>query len=187
MTDNDIFARYLEIRSRADRKAEEILSFHKERIRCAAGCSSCCTAITLLPVEFFAIQRELKENYRGTGLSFASDTATGSTLVKEDNDQCLFLANSLCLIYSHRPVICRTQGLPLLYFSESLENYTISVCGLNFADEGEGFEFDTDCSIDLDRLNSSLYRLNSDFLSIHPEIVLEKNRIPLSFLPKYLQ
>ena len=88
----------------------------------------------------------------------------------------------------YRPVICRTQGLPLLYYSEDLENYTIAVCGLNFTAAGDEFEFETEYAIDLDRLNSSLYRINKDFSGknhYRPDKAAD-GRIPLEMLFEFL-
>ncbi|MCL2480874.1 MAG: YkgJ family cysteine cluster protein [Spirochaetaceae bacterium] len=148
------------------------MSFHKEDIICKKGCSKCCAAITLFPVEFFAIKQEIHNT-----LSLPDFNNT------KQSHGCIFLKDSICKIYESRPIICRTQGLPLLYFSDKLENYTISFCDKNFTSRDENFEFDTEYSIDLDRLNSLLYKLNKEFMK---EIGLENNidkRIKISLLP----
>ncbi|MCL2706460.1 MAG: YkgJ family cysteine cluster protein [Spirochaetaceae bacterium] len=166
------FLDYYTIRKNIDLKISEILSFHKEDIICKKGCSRCCTAITLFPVEFFAIKQEINKTL----------SLSNSENIKQDHD-CIFLKDSICTIYESRPIICRTQGLPLLYFSDKLETYTISYCDNNFSSCNEDFEFDTEYSIDLDRLNSSLYKLNKEFMK---EIDFENNidkRIQISLLP----
>ena len=149
------FSDYYKIRNSIDLKISDILSFHKENIICKKRCSGCCTAITLLPVEFFAIQQKLEKN-------FLKNLKQPNSKTQKQN--CIFLADSICEIYESRPIICRTQGLPLLYFSDELENYTISFCDKNFTSCNEDFEFNTEYSIDLDKLNSSLYKLNKNFM-----------------------
>jgi len=199
---NNNFNDYFALRDKIDSKAAEITAYYSDNIKCRSGCSSCCIPISLMPAEFYAIKKELEDKklppgfFRGfsgraaeirngkTGTAPSAEAGTIST----GPQSCIFLNNSACSIYRHRPLICRTQGLPLLYYSEDLENYTITVCGLNFTEADDEFEFDTEYSIDLDRLNSSLYRINKNFI--------EKNRyqpgkapdgrIPLEILFEFL-
>jgi len=166
------FSDYYTIRNNIDLKISEILSFYKEDIICKKECCSCCTAITLFPVEFFAIKHEINNTL----------SLSDFNNIKQNQD-CIFLEKSICKIYDSRPIICRTQGVPLLYFSDKLENYTLSFCDKNFTSCTEAFEFNTEYSIDLDKLNSSLYKLNKEFMK---EIGLENNmdkRIQISLLP----
>ncbi len=110
------FSGYYSLRDEIDAKTDAISSFYREDMACSAGCSGCCMPISLLPLEFYAIRRELE---KAGGLRKAL-----SDQDNENQSRCVFLKNSLCLIYSSRPVICRTQGLPLLYYSdESAPDY----------------------------------------------------------------
>jgi len=183
MTD-DIFKMYYELRDETDERAELILSYYRDDITCAAKCSSCCIPISIFPVEFYAIKNEL-------GIASSADKAypdadTGAIVNKSD-ENCFFLKNSLCTIYRSRPLICRTQGLPLLYFSDDLQEYTIAVCGKNFTRQDNDFDFDTDYAIDLDRLNSSLFKLNTLFLNRKKQgnIPAGVERIPVEFLSAF--
>ncbi|MCL2792523.1 MAG: YkgJ family cysteine cluster protein [Spirochaetaceae bacterium] len=173
------FLEYCKIRDNIDLKISEILSFYKGDILCKKGCSGCCMAITLFPVEFFAIKQETD---KGSLKTLLSPSFTLDSKNTKQNQDCIFLEKSICTIYESRPIICRTQGLPLFYFSDTLEDYTISFCDKNFTSCREDFEFNTEYSIDLDKLNSSLYKLNKEFMK---EINLENNmdkRIQISLL-----
>ena len=181
------FLDYNRIRDNIDLKISEILSFYKTNVKtdvktdvlCKKGCCGCCTAITLFPVEFFAIKQEIERMRFG---NLAKTLALSDFKNTKEGDGCIFLEKSICMIYEARPIICRTQGLPLLYFSDKLEEYTITFCEKNFSSRNEDFEFDTEYAIDLDRLNSSLYKLNKEFIEeINPGLKADK-RIPMSLL-----
>ncbi len=172
---------YKKICDNIDLKISKILSFYKNDILCAKGCSSCCMEITLLPVEFFSIKYEFDKRYSLKNLSNNYDIFTSRN--ESNKKECIFLKNSICMIYESRPVICRTQGLPLLYYSDLLENYTISFCEKNFTLRNDDFELDTEFTIDLDRLNSSLYRLNKEFTEeINNSAFTANKRISISLL-----
>ena len=212
------FSEYYKIRDTIDLKISEILSFYKTDIMCKKGCSGCCTAITLFPVEFFALEHEIAKKHLchypvscaatpspAKGISDTShqhhqsqskqglchypvscaatpSPTKGISETSKQNQDCIFLENSICKIYDSRPIICRTQGLPLLYFSDKLENYTITFCEKNFTSCDEDFEFNTEYSIDLDKLNSSLYKLNKEFVEdLFPKNKMSE-RIPISLL-----
>jgi len=173
------FSEYFKIRNNIDLKISEILSFYKGDILCKKECSGCCIGFSLFPVEFFAIKHEIEKNR----FDLSKDLSLPAFNNTNQNQDCIFLKNSICAIYESRPIICRTQGLPLLYFSDKLENYTITFCEKNFTSCDEDFEFNTEYTIDLDKLNSLLYKLNKEFMK---EINLENNmdkRIQISLLP----
>lgn len=131
---------------------EDILSDH---ITCAEGCSSCCKAITIFPVEAEAIRMAidtLPEEEADDIRQHAADYAKG--------DVCPLLSSNRCLIYPFRPLICRTHGFPILFTDG--EGRRVDYCPSNLQN----------CSsipgaavIDLDRLNAMLVAINSLFLS----------------------
>lgn len=103
---------------------EKISLKHNDKMECKKGCSKCCqTDISVFEIEadrieeWFYIQN-LEEQ---EGLL---------ELWKKPNQEsyCTFLYNDQCTIYESRPLICRTQGLPLFVASENLLDY----CPLNF-------------------------------------------------------
>ena len=48
---------YLQLRGKVDALCRQIESAHAEVISCQAGCDSCCQALTLFPVEAYALAR----------------------------------------------------------------------------------------------------------------------------------
>ena len=76
------------------------------------------------------------------------------------DELCPLLDNDRCSIYAQRPLICRTQGLPIGYIDEDNERIEVSACPLNFP-EGHPFEYDD--LLLLDTFNSRLAALNRSY------------------------
>lgn len=97
-----LYALHEEIDRDADRLAKE----HAERLRCTRGCSACCLDdLTVFSVEAERIRRAHPE--------FLQDAAP------HPRGACAFLGDEgECRIYSDRPSVCRSQGLPLRVFFE---------------------------------------------------------------------
>lgn len=97
---------------------------HAEQMECKKGCSKCCkTDISVFEIEgdrinewFYAQdelkQKELLELWNGPN----------------QEGYCTFLYNDQCTVYEARPLICRTQGLPLFLSTDNVLDY----CPLNF-------------------------------------------------------
>ena len=113
-------------------------------IGCAPGCSSCCKKFTVLPLEAALI-------VGSAGISLQSP---GS------GERCSLLIDNHCSIYPQRPLICRTQGLPIGYIDEDREQIQVSTCPLNFP---EDHLFDHQDLLLLDSFNSRLAALNSTY------------------------
>jgi Fe-S-cluster containining protein len=75
----------------------------------------------------------------------------------EGDDRCPLLMDALCSVYGARPVICRTQGLPLAYVDAERETIEVSACPLNFPDE---YAFTQENLLFLDGFNLRLSELN---------------------------
>ncbi|MBK5276241.1 MAG: YkgJ family cysteine cluster protein [Desulfuromonadales bacterium] len=125
------------------------------RITCSEGCSSCCTAITLFPVEAAALNAALEalpEDQQEAIRRHVAEQAEG--------ERCPLLEHHRCLLYAARPIICRTHGLPIIY-NEGNERKT-DCCPLNTI---EGESVSGSVIIDLDRLNTLLVAVNALYLS----------------------
>tara|TARA_B100000683_G_scaffold275713_2_gene327347 strand:+ start:3459 stop:4037 length:579 start_codon:yes stop_codon:yes gene_type:complete len=76
----------------------------ESEINCEPGCAQCCTAgLTLLPVEAAFIQASLQDGKAQVG---------SVERLSESHCSCLN-AQGLCDVYAHRPLVCRTHGLPM--------------------------------------------------------------------------
>jgi len=119
------------------------LKYGKE-MSCKSGCSKCChTDISVFDVESNILEKwflhlsdeaklDLKNKWKEPRL----------------NSACVFLHQDKCTVYPARPIICRTQGLPLHLSTENILDY----CDLNFLNttpEKEDW-------LNLDRLNTLL-------------------------------
>lgn len=113
-------------------------------INCGPGCSSCCRKFSVLPLEAALIAGPPAPSVRSIG----------------GEEQCPLLDNNRCTIYQQRPLICRTQGLPIGYVDETNEQIEVSACPLNFS-EDHPFEYDD--LLLLDPFNSRLAALNRSY------------------------
>ncbi len=173
MMNND-FKEYISFIEAVDRKVEALTGEHKKYMKCGAGCDLCCVAFSVFPVEFYFIKNKMESE----GVLIPKD---GGNTAK-DVSGCALLRNHLCSIYSCRPYICRTHGLPLVNMNEDGDEWELSFCELNFTDADDNY-FDMDNVLEQDELNSTLYMINKRFLQKHPELNLdEKTLIPLSNL-----
>lgn len=88
-------------------RAGPIASAHADRLACRRGCSSCCQDdLTVYEVEALRIEAE-----------FSGLLAAG---VAGPKGACAFLDEAgACRIYTARPYVCRTQGLPIRWLEEA--------------------------------------------------------------------
>ena len=166
------FAPYYKLRKEIDLLSETLEKVHENHINCKKGCDLCCMAISVFPVEFYAIKAELGTEIQSlSGLSVPKDTV-----------QCPFLVDHSCAIYESRPVICRTHGLPLVYMSMESDEYELSLCELNFT-EYDFLDFVEENTYPMDRINSQLYQINKNFVATFEDgKYTEQDRIPLKEL-----
>lgn len=155
----DPIARYRELRDRIDAEAARLTALHGGNITCRTGCTACCVNLTVFPVEFHAILREMgRDGIKPAAIPF-DGTAT-----------CGFLHDGLCRIYRYRPLICRTHGLPILYLDDEGDTpeWRVSFCERNFTGEGP-VEFTDETLLDIEEMNAELYHINRAFIAASPE------------------
>jgi Fe-S-cluster containining protein len=136
----------------ADLDAEivRVAKLHAATISCGPGCASCCRPFSVLAIEAACVREAI------ASLDNASRERLARNLA-ETPDHCPLLIDDLCSIYAARPVICRTQGLPLAYVDEERETIEVSACGLNFP-EDHGFVPEE--LLFMDQFNTRLAELN---------------------------
>ena len=146
---------YKQLISRVDALCGEIAAVLGEQITCTAGCSTCCSSITVFPVEA-AYMRQILENLPGQQAEeirrHVSEHAAG--------ERCPLLLHHRCLLYEARPLICRTHGLPIVYTADGRRNS--DCCPLNLTDMES---VSGSHVVDIDKLNTLLVAVNSIFLS----------------------
>lgn len=150
----DALLNYRNLVVRIDSLTSGIKEQLSSRITCHAGCSSCCTGITIFPVEAAALNAALES------LPLEESAAIKKHVsANVESEQCPLLLDNRCLLYHARPVICRTHGFPIT-FSEN-NNQHLDCCPLNPLDCES---LPGSAVIDLDRLNALLVAVNSLFL-----------------------
>jgi uncharacterized protein len=152
MNKQEVIKQYLALRDEIDQRYQELHQEHESHQQCRAGCDQCCMDFGVLPVEFEVI-KELAGDQLKNGQSVQQEGA------------CPFLINHRCSIYDFRPIICRTQGLPLLFMGE--EEWELSACELNFT-EFDFDEFTEENTFAQDKYNSRLFMLNRLFVDSLP-------------------
>ena len=151
------FVNYQKLIQKIDQLCTKIVSLYKDQITCDKGCSKCCVSeITLFPVEADNIKEKIKHK------KIKPNTKKGSCIFLDDKDN--------CQIYEHRPLVCRTQGLPLLYGEE------LSLCQLNFKGNSGGFCFSAGSLIDMDKVNAVLSAVNLEYLKQIDKLSSLKNK-----------
>lgn len=147
---------YQELIWEVDRSVLRLTDHYRAYLVCQVGCSACCLHdLSLFPVEAAAV--------RTAFLALAEETRTLiSGQARGYPVACPLLVNDRCAIYPDRPLICRTQGLPLLIEADDGER-TVDFCPLNFASEEA-----TDCLAEshllpLEALNTMLVKVNLAF------------------------
>lgn len=148
------FSGYIDLRKKIDTDSKKLESEHSEHLECKIGCDLCCMDYRIFPIEFYSVLDEIKQN---------KIEPNKVNLENAQDNSCIFLKNHKCIIYSARPIICRTHGLPLLFTNDNSE-WELSACELNFTDFDFG-EFTFDNTFLQDKFNSKLFLLNKKFIS----------------------
>lgn len=152
----NLLANYYRMVARVDALCREIQDLLSGQITCSEGCSSCCTSITLFPVEAAVLQAALAELPAPR-----QDAIRRHAAAHAGGERCPLLEDHRCLLYSARPIICRTHGFPIIYTEGSERK--VDCCPLNLG-EGEA-PLSGSTIIDLDRLNTLLVAVNALYLS----------------------
>jgi len=121
-TPEDVLAEVQAWHREVDTQAAEVAGRLGDRLRCARGCAACCRDdITVFTVEAALIRRH------------CGDLIVDAQAHPEG--QCAFLSSAgACRIYSFRPYVCRTQGLPLRFFDHGPHGQPVEfrdICPLN--------------------------------------------------------
>jgi hypothetical protein len=154
---------YRQLVEQVDRLAARLASRYARHLACRAGCSGCCHHhLSVFPVEADAA-REAIEALPPEIRAVVERQAREITR-READDQpvaCPLLVEDRCSIYEARPLICRTQGLPLLIQIEGGDGEPeVDFCPLNFTAPDAIDDLDEDHLVPLDELNLKLALVN---------------------------
>src|SRR2546426_7210761 len=111
---------YQQLIREADQMTARLSARYGAHLVCRAGCSGCCHHhLSVFEVEAVVVREavaalpaEIRERIRHQAREVREREARGEPVA------CPLLLDDRCAIYSSRPLICRTQGLPLLIEAE---------------------------------------------------------------------
>jgi uncharacterized protein len=121
--DEDVTDWVERLHATVDELVRPLVALHADALSCRAGCAGCCEdGLSVFAIEAARIARHHRD---------LLDHG-----VPHEEGACAFLdERGRCRIYEERPYVCRTQGLPLRWLSET--------------DDGEAFEARDVCSLNL--------------------------------------
>ncbi|MDT8421297.1 MAG: YkgJ family cysteine cluster protein [Desulfuromonadales bacterium] len=140
---------------RVDRFWAGVVESCAGQLACREGCDACCTHFGVSSVEGVALALALH------GLSPEDALLIRERAqLAERGTVCPLLGEKSCLLYRARPIICRTQGLPLLVTEDVGQR--IDHCPLNFTGVTA---LPGGVVLDLETLNRTLAAINMSFLA----------------------
>ena len=166
-----LFAQYDRLCQYCDAVFQHTFQTFQAYMHCRKGCAACCLLETVVPLEAAVITSYLESLQEISEKNRVRDDGREP----EENSPCVFLSkDQTCLIYSVRPIICRTHGLALKYPDKE----DLDTCPLNF----EGYDLarlGPQYVLDAEIVTTNLLRLNLAYcvLTETPETAGE--RIPL--------
>jgi Fe-S-cluster containining protein len=149
-------SRYRELAAKVDAFFDRVQARHGEYINCNSGCHHCChVSLSITAVEADAIRAEV------AGWTAERKHALTANLAHASASRCAALDdNGRCLVYSARPIVCRSHGAPIRLRSErSLP--VIQACAENFTARGPAAA-DPDCIIDQTTLSAMVLAVDRD-------------------------
>ncbi|HIJ90967.1 MAG: YkgJ family cysteine cluster protein [Desulfobulbaceae bacterium] len=141
---------YHQLLADLEEEISRVGKIHAANLSCGPGCASCCAPFNILPIEAACVREAID------ALPPANRNQLSRNLA-ERIDRCPLLIDDLCSVYAARPVICRTQGLPLAYIDEEREAIEVSACPLNFPDD---YDFAPELLLFMDEFNDRLFEIN---------------------------
>ena len=144
-------SRYPEVAAKVDAFFQRVEQRHGSDLQCHTGCSDCChTRLTVTRIEAQAIADEIAQWPAERRAALVAN-------VRASTDRCSALdGNGRCLIYSVRPLVCRSHGAPIRLREGSLP--VVRACFRNFPAGPD--KADADCILDQETLSAIVLAVN---------------------------
>ncbi len=170
--------KYQQLIADVDQLTAQLNERYKAHLECRAGCSGCCHHhLSIFPVEAAAVKSAIQvlpkasqEIIKQQAVNILEQEAKGNPVA------CPLLVEDKCSIYNSRPIICRTQGLPLLYEAED-GNLEVDFCPLNFTAENATDALEENHLVPLDALNLKLSIVNLEFCQQHEIPATQRSKL----------
>ena len=160
---NRVLPIYAQLAAQADEFSAR--AAQRSDVHCGRGCSACCVGgLSAGPLEAFRLREALRDLDEGARKRLRQRSAE----VQAGDEACVFLVDDACLVYDARPMVCRTQGLPLIYAQGTLGDASSAVlgdgreltwCPLNYEDAPPSPAE----MLDAQRLDEAMVQLNHVF------------------------
>ena len=160
--------KYQQLITEVDELTLRLNERYRPHLQCQSGCSGCCHHhLSVFPVEA-AMMKSAIENLSNETKTILKLQAQKISEQESRGEPvaCPLLIDDQCSIYDSRPIICRTQGLPLLYEAED-GNLEVDFCPLNFTAENATDSLEENHLVPLDALNLKLSIANLEFCQAH--------------------
>ena len=152
---------YQQLIAQTDALTNALSAHYAKHLACRAGCGGCCQHhLSVFPVEaahvkaaVAALPDEVRARVEQRARTVNEREAQSQPVA------CPLLVDERCAIYEARPLICRTQGLPLLLEAEDGE-HEVDFCPLNFTVPDALDDLDEQHLVPLDELNLKLALVN---------------------------
>jgi Fe-S-cluster containining protein len=159
---------YEELVAQTDAMATRLSARYDAHLACRAGCSVCCQHhLAVFPVEAMHIGTALaalpigvRQRLEQQAHRVNEQEALGASVA------CPMLVDERCSIYESRPLICRTQGLPLLLETADGEQ-EVDFCPLNFTTPEAVEDLEEQQLVPLDELTLKLALVNLQHCRAH--------------------
>lgn len=152
---------YRQFIEQVDKLAAKLSSRYARHLACRAGCSGCCHHhLSVFGVEAAAVREAIEALPEAARVVIEQQAR--DVIRREAEGQpvaCPLLLDNRCSIYALRPLICRTQGLPLLIEAEDGEQ-EVDFCPLNFTAPDATDDLVEAHLVPLDDLNLKLAMVN---------------------------
>lgn len=145
---------YRNLVAKVDELCRRIEEDYGEHLACNAGCDGCCRHISILWVEAVALATAMGKLPEEKASLIRERAQAASS-----EGPCPLLEKGLCVLYSDRPIICRTHGFPILTTQD--KKHSVDFCPMNFRNIST---LPGNAVIDLDRLNTALISINALFI-----------------------
>lgn len=137
---------YGALQKRVDAFSDEVTRRRAADFECRSGCAGCChVELAVSAVEAAAITHHFAQlaDVDRQSLRTTLKAHLSRPVVSDEDPRCVMLRDDdTCAIYAARPLVCRSQGLPLLYPAEvipeaarrglSEDGRALTICPLNF-------------------------------------------------------
>jgi hypothetical protein len=152
---------YQRLLAEVDEARLTLASQYRAHLACRAGCCSCCRHdLSVFEVEAESVRTTVLNLPEKTRERIVAQAETVRKLKSLGQKACCpMLVDHRCAIYNNRPIICRTQGLPLLITKED-GTQEVDFCPFNFSNPGATAELDPQCLMDLEPINAKLVMAN---------------------------